>query len=94
MHITEFKPKVKAIAEIMTKKSDSSDKPKVPNLGIQWPLESGGRTTKVAKDIWSTVALAAMDEELSEAGTDVEQTKLAYRVECLGSHGSAIAKTC
>ena len=51
----------------MTKNDESTNNPKVPKLGIQWPLESGGRTTNVAKDVWSTAALTAKDEELSEA---------------------------
>ena len=49
-----------------------TDKRKTPNdptakVGIQWPLESGGRTTNVAKDVWCAAALAAKDNGLSEA---------------------------
>ena len=51
----------------MTKNDQSANNPKASKPGIQWPLESGGRTTNVAKDVWSTAALTAKDEELSES---------------------------
>lgn len=62
----------------MSKNQDTTETSVKHKMGIQWPLESGGKTTKAAKDVWCAAATAAKDTNLHEAIKNERNWRFGY----------------
>lgn len=62
----------------MSKTNETNETSVKPKLGIQWPLESGGKTTNAAKDVWCAAAIAAKDDDLGEAIKSEKNWRFGY----------------
>ena len=62
----------------MSKKLNAQEESVTLKHGIQWPIESGGKTTNVAKDIWCAAADAGNENSLSKAIRNERNWRFGY----------------
>ena len=74
----------------MPKKQVKQQSSVTSKIGIQWPLNSGGKTTDAAKNVWCAAAKAAGDNQLSEAIRNERNWRFGYPKH-LAKLGDAIA---